>query len=380
VTTDKNVLTGIATIDKTSPMIGDVLTGSLTDGSGAAGTLTYQWKADDTNVGTNSSTYTVIAADRGKVITLIITASDETGSVTSAGTSAVVMKTAPPAPLAPTLGSKTYNSVTLTADEENQYSRDGAIWQTSNVFTGLLPETAYTFYQRIAETSDTYASDASPVLSVTTDPIPPGALTGTANISNTSPRIGDVLTGSLTESNNTGTLSYQWKADDTNVGTNSSTYTVVVADLGKMITLFITSDVETETVTSAGTSAVAKKLASAPSAPILVSKTQTSVTLTANALYEFSIDGTTWQSSNVFDGLTENTAYTFYQRTAETSDTLPSVASPVLNVTTDGSDPATETGDDEPSGGGISMLVIIAVIAVVAFVGAGAAVLLLRKP
>ncbi|MDR2963457.1 MAG: RICIN domain-containing protein, partial [Bacteroidales bacterium] len=41
------------------------------------------------------------------------------------------------------------------------------------------------------------------------------ALTGTATISNTAPRIGDVLTASLASGNNTGTLSYVWKVGGT---------------------------------------------------------------------------------------------------------------------------------------------------------------------
>ena len=165
---------------------------------------------------------------------------------------------------------------------------------------------------------------------ITIDP----ALIGTATISNTSPRIGDILNGSLSGGNNSGTLSYQWKADGTNVGTGSS-YTVTVADLGKAITLEITSSVETGMITSTATLPVVKKAApAAPPTPAVDSKTHNSVTLAANSLYQFSSDGATWQDSNVFTGLSANTQYTFYQRVKETSDTLPSGAGPGLNATT----------------------------------------------
>jgi uncharacterized repeat protein (TIGR02543 family) len=170
----------------------------------------------------------------------------------------------------------------------------------------------------------------------------PNTLTGTATISNANPKIGDTLTGSLVGGNNTGTLTHQWKVNGVNAGTGP-TYTVQTADLGKTITLEITSSVETGTLTSAATAAVVKKTApSAPAAPTIASKTHNSVTLTANALYEFSMDGTTWQASNVFSGLTPSTAYTFYQRIAETADTEASAASAVLNETTDAA-PATVT-------------------------------------
>ena len=49
-----------------------------------------------------------------------------------------------------------------------------------------------------------------------------------------------------------------------------------------------------------------------PSAPTLASKTTTSVTLNSVAGCKYSKDDVNWQDSNVFTGLTANTAYTFY--------------------------------------------------------------------
>lgn len=78
------------------------------------------------------------------------------------------------------------------------------------------------------------------------DSISAGTLTVTATISNTAPRIGDVLNGTLVSSNNTDTLTYVWKAGGMQVGTDSS-YTVAVEDLSKTITLEIQSSIETGT-------------------------------------------------------------------------------------------------------------------------------------
>ena len=64
-------------------------------------------------------------------------------------------------PSVPTLFSRTHNSITLTAYVGYEYSLDAMNWQTSNVFTGLNPQTNYSFYQRKAETEKYYASDAS---------------------------------------------------------------------------------------------------------------------------------------------------------------------------------------------------------------------------
>ncbi len=164
--------------------------------------------------------------------------------------------------------------------------------------------------------------------------VQPYLLTGTAVIDNTTPKIGDTLTASLSGGNNAGTLSYAWKVGGVAAGTGE-TYTVMTADLGKRITVTLTSSEKAGEIESAATAEVAKKDApAAPAAPGLVSKTKTGVTLEANDLYEFSYDLTTWQS-NTFTGLTPGTAYTFYQRVAATEDTLASAASEGFEVTTD---------------------------------------------
>jgi hypothetical protein len=142
--------------------------------------LSYQWFAGGTNAGTGPE-YTVTVNDLYKTIMLEITSSEETGTVSSAATSAVVKKAAPPAPEAPALESKTHNSVTLVEDAGYQYSKDGMNWQTSNIFEDLPAGTLYAFYQRIAETDSVFPSETSPVLNVRTD----GTVTvtgGTASI------------------------------------------------------------------------------------------------------------------------------------------------------------------------------------------------------
>lgn len=87
------------------------------------------------------------------------------------------------APSAPTVLSKTANSVTLKDISGYEYSADGKVWQKSNVFTGLTEDTEYTFYQRIAETDTTYVSESSAPLKVKTDKsYTPGDLDGDEGI------------------------------------------------------------------------------------------------------------------------------------------------------------------------------------------------------
>ncbi len=94
----------------------------------------------------------------------------------------VVTLAAPAESGAPTLGSKTYNSVTLTAMTGYEYSRDGGTtWQDSNVFSGLSGSTMYSFLARIKATAETLPGTISASLTATTDSAPSGGSTNSGN-------------------------------------------------------------------------------------------------------------------------------------------------------------------------------------------------------
>jgi uncharacterized protein YjdB len=165
----------------------------------------------------------------------------------------------------------------------------------------------------------------------------PLSMTGTVAITGTE-KFGSTLTAvpSLT---NVGTPTYQWnRAGKPIPGAAGKTYNLVEADIGKTITVTITADdiAGTGAVTGIATGVIGKADGpAAPAAPILADKTNTSITLTANSLHEFSINnGTTWQDSPVFTGLTELTPYTFIVRVKATSTTNESDASAGITITT----------------------------------------------
>jgi hypothetical protein len=73
---------------------------------------------------------------------------------------------------------------------------------------------------------------------------------------------------------------------------------------------------------------------SAPPAPTLANKTADSVTLNTITGAEYSNDGSVWQTSETFSGLTPGTQYSFYARMKEDTTYGASPASPALNVRT----------------------------------------------
>ena len=215
----------------------------------------------------------------------------------------------PAAPPAPTLSSRTDTTVTLKSIAGYEYRMDNGAWQMSNVFTGLAPNSTHQFYQRVAETDTSYASDSSPSLSVTTSK------------SQTTAPSAPTLSG---KTDTTVTLKsiagYEYRMDNgawqaSNVFTGltpNSTHNFYqrVAETG---TSYASDSSPSLSITTD------KSQTTAPNTPTMHDKTTTTVTLTATEGYEYSKDGVNWQSSPTFTGLKPNTEYRFYQRVKETS-------------------------------------------------------------
>ena len=118
--------------------------------------------------------------------------------------------------------------------------------------------------------------------------------------------------------------------------------------------LFLTGDIISGTPTTAGTFVfsikatnsegydtkqlsitITKATQTAPDAPTLASKIAESITLTTVSGCEYSIGGSEFQTSPVFNGLIPNSSYTFTQRKAETATHLASPVSPSASFVTD---------------------------------------------
>jgi len=140
-------------------------------------------------------------------------------------------------------------------------------------------------------------------------------LTGTPTISGTV-KVGETLSAGVTTLSDSTNISYRWFANGTAIsGATSNTYKLTVNEAGKTITVKVTAtgaSQYTGTVTSAATAAVANAAQVAPtiSAGDIVEVTDSTITVTANANWEYSKDGgSSWQSSNIFTSLTPDTTY-----------------------------------------------------------------------
>ncbi|OSZ80766.1 hypothetical protein CAP36_05845 [Chitinophagaceae bacterium IBVUCB2] len=183
-----------------------------------------------------------------------------------------------------------------------QYSLDGAMWQTSNTFNGLIAGT-YTVYYR-----DNGGCQASQNNILITQP---AALTLTSSLLH--PGCGN-SSGSITLSGVGGLPPYQyslngttWQSGNIFSGLSAGNYQPMIRDnnsctqslpvtLTSTGSLGATIDQTNPLCNGSGTGSITVSNVTGGTAP-----------------YQYSLDGTTWQTSNIFNGLIAGT-YTVYYR------------------------------------------------------------------
>lgn len=234
-------------------------------------------------------------------------------------------KLIPDAPERPELQEKTDTTVTLCNDEVYEYSNDKIHWQSSNIFTGLQPNTEYNFYRRIAESNEFYYSDPSEALKV---------VTYKATVS--APEAPQIQGTDIHSIILVAIDGYEYRCNDgqwqvspyfDNLAHNT-TYTFYQRIAEGEENYVSASSIGTSVKTLDKT-----KNDTVPIEPVVYEIKADSIALVDYG-YEYSIDGINWQSSSVFNDLTPNTTYTLYQRSAETETAYPSEASVGLQVTT----------------------------------------------
>ena len=173
-TTEKPSLEGTVTISGT-PKIGQILT---VDTAGVTSTiadnLTYKWyRGGETTpiVGATGSSYTPSeAADVGKAIKVEVSATNQSGVLTSTTTDVVAKADYSGTVNTPSVGSTTDTQV--IADKEDGYeygvtlksaTNEPASWTMTGIISGLTPNTEYKLWGRVAATNTTEASEAKSV-------------------------------------------------------------------------------------------------------------------------------------------------------------------------------------------------------------------------
>ena len=230
-------------------------------------------------------------------------------------------QTAPPAPVVAAL---TDTSVTLEAITGAEYRLNDGAWQTDPGFTGLIPNTTYKFYARLAETATHMASPASPATEATTlkspQVAPPAPVVAT--LTDTSVTL-EVIAGAEYRLNDGA-----WQTDPGFTGLTPNTTYKFYARLAETAThLASPASPATEATTL-------KSPQAAPPAPVVAALTDTSVTLEAITGAEYRLNDGAWQTDPGFTGLIPNTTYKFYARLAETATHMASPASPATEATT----------------------------------------------
>ena len=150
------------------------------------------------------------------------------------------------------------------------------------------------------------------------------ALTGTLEI-NGAAKFGQELTAALTDTNNSGTLTYKWYRSGENapIATDTDKYTLTADDIGKTITAMVKSSAELGSITAV-TKVVEK--ADGPAAPaaftlgFALNDDQKTFTATIPEVKnaEYSFDGKQYSAVNTKTDCAPNTEYTGYVRIPET--------------------------------------------------------------
>ncbi len=150
------------------------------------------------------------------------------------------------------------------------------------------------------------------------------ALTGTLKI-NGAAKFGQELTTTLTDTNNSGTLTYKWYRSGENapIATDTDKYTLTADDIGRTITVVVKSSAELGSITAV-TKVVEK--ADGPAAPaaftlgFALNEDQKTFTATIPEVEnaEYSFDGKQYSAVNTKTDCVPNTEYTGYVRIPET--------------------------------------------------------------
>jgi uncharacterized repeat protein (TIGR01451 family) len=310
--------TALPTISGTT-QVGQVLTGTTGTWSGnPAPTFTYQWRRCDASGsscsdigGATASTYTLVAADTGGTIRIVVTGTNASGnaSATSSQTSTVTL--APANTVAPSISGSATAGQVLTADPGTwtgspsptlsyQWRRCDAAGAncvdisgaTASTYTAVSGDVGATLRVVVTGTNSAGSASATSAQTATIAAAPAAPVNTVAPTISGTTTVGQTLTASTGTwtGNPSPTLSYQWRRCDASGntcadigGATSLTYSLVTADAGSTIRVVVTgtNGSGSASATSAQTAAVTLAPANTV-APSITGTPQVGQILTAN--------------------------------------------------------------------------------------------------
>ena len=259
---DEGKLLGWVKIDGTLA-VSEELTATIKNSNITGKTVNYKWErvlGDDSRieVGTNSPNYTLVEADATERIVVTVTSTMLTGKIESAISEKI--EALPDQMFTVSFdgngGTGTMAPVKVKNGEKYILPHNSGFNNVGKTFAGWY---AYGSLNGVGKTITVTSNmwikagwrDSSEVAELTANI----DIEGMGNV-------GESLTAHLIQTNNTGELTYTWKREeDILQSSNSNTYLIKEADLGKEITLELTSSIETGTVIKTAVSQVFSKIA-----------------------------------------------------------------------------------------------------------------------
>ncbi|WP_348810338.1 gliding motility-associated C-terminal domain-containing protein [Flavobacterium maritimum] len=315
-----NRLEVTVTIDAIQPPVIDVITqptcakntGSvLLTGLPATGLWTIN-SSDGTSVSNTGNTYLFDNLAPSASYTFKVT--NDKGCTSVLSSSMVVINSVPAAPVVPTVSGVIQptcgipsGSITIATQSGMEYSLDGITYQSSNLFPGLVPNN-YTLYVRNL-LDDTCVTTSASAISI--NAIPSAPITPTAS-SVIQPTCGTPA-GSITITVQSG---MEYSLD----GITYQSSNLFLGLVPNNYTLYVRNLLDDTCVTASASVITISAIPSAPVAPTTASVIQPtcgtpagSITIAVQSGMEYSLDGITYQSSNLFPGLVPSN-YMLYVR------------------------------------------------------------------